>query len=128
MMFLLTIGFVSALNTQVLGTVYDASKAPIVGANVDVTCNSVVKTTTTASDGTYLVTYPKAVCGFNVPVHVVASIGDQTGENDGLTCANAELCQGIPVALANVTIPEFGVIACGVALVGALGIFLYRRK
>jgi hypothetical protein len=128
MMFLLTIGFVSALNTQVLGTVYDASHNPVIGADVSVNCNDVLKTTTTALDGTYLVSYSKVVCGFNAPVHVVATKDDQTGENDGLTCASVDDCEGIPVALVDVTIPEFGVIAGAVALIGALGIFMYRRK
>jgi hypothetical protein len=127
-MFVLMVGFVSAFNTQVPGTVYDASSNPVNGASVDVTCNSITKSTVTGSDGLYLVTFAKADCGFNTPVHVVASFDEQTGENNGLTCANVDICEGIPVALVDISIPEFSVIAGSVALVGALGIFIYRRK
>lgn len=129
MMFLMTVGFASAIvfNTQVLGTVYDG-EGPVSGAAVNVTCNAIVKSTISDVDGTYLVTYPQEDCGFNTAVHVVATKDDLTGENDGLTCISSEICDGIPVALVDVTIPEFGIIAGGIALIGALGIFIYKRK
>jgi hypothetical protein len=128
MMFLLTIGFVSAYNTQVLGTVTDGADNPVEGADVTVLCNDIPRYDVTDVNGNYLVSYPQGDCGFNTPVHVTATFEDVTGENDGLTCVSKEECYGISVALVNVTVPEFGLIAGTVAMIGALGIFLYRRK
>jgi hypothetical protein len=127
-LFILVAGFGLAYNTQVMGTIYDASSNTVSGADVSVTCNSIIKTTTSGATGEYLVTYPQADCGFNTTVYVTATKDDQTGNGQGLTCVDAKICYGIPVALVDVTIPEFTVIAGLVAVIGTVGVIIYRKK
>ena len=125
---------VSAITpATVTGYVYGADHTtPVEGATVTATCNGHAATAVSSdADGSYYVIFDSAVCGFNAPVTVTAVKDGQNGVGNGFTCALSENkdtdCE-IPVALVDVSIPEFGVIAGAVALVGALGIFLYRRN
>ncbi|MGV8172322.1 MAG: hypothetical protein ACP5OA_06545 [Candidatus Woesearchaeota archaeon] len=127
-MLLVGVGLVSAtgLISSVAGTVYDQDNNVVVGADVDVTCNGVIESAVTNALGDYYVEFDAGVCYFDDPVSATATKNEVTGSADGVMC-NAEDCF-IPIAIVDITIPEFGVIAGAVALVGALGIFMYRRK
>jgi hypothetical protein len=127
MMFLCTIGVASAYSV-VTGTIYDASHAPVNAATVTVTCNTNVETTTSNSLGLYIVDFVDSTCPFDTAVHVDATKDAMSGSNNGFTCASAEDC-AIPVALIDVTIPEFTMIAVGLAMVGGvLGFVVLRRN
>jgi hypothetical protein len=126
-LFLFAAGYASAYSV-VTGHVYDAGNSPVNGATVDVTCNSNVEHTTSNNLGLYIVSFTDDLCPYDTAVHVVATKDTQTGSNDGYTCESADICDGIPVALVNVTIPEFGVIAGVAALIGALAVFVFKRK
>lgn len=100
---------------------------PQVGVNVDVTCthNSVPTTRTVQTNGAgkYYAFFGSTEC--NVDDTAVAhtdGAGDVSGEvDDNLQCRVGTL-------ELDLQIPEFGVIAGAAALVGALGIFLFRRN
>ena len=118
-----TVGPISAVG----GTVYQADKVTTVsGAAVDVTCNGVTESTSTNLVGDYYVTFAPGVCYYNDPVSVNAVKDGAKGSNDGVMCSAGKCI--IPITVIDVTIPEFGVMAGAVALIGALGIFVYRRK
>jgi len=122
------IGAVSAAPmTLVSGKVVDASNVAVVGASVAVTCTHssvpTTKTVTTDATGTYYAFFGSTECnvGDTVKAHTTDA-KDQTGTvtyNETCRIGNLEL---------NLQIPEFGVIAGAVALIGALGIFVYRRN
>ena len=116
----------SLLPGAVTGTVYDQAHNNVSGATVTVICNNVTESTTSNIDGDYYVTFAPGICYFNDPVTVNAVKGSASGSNEGNMCSGED-CE-IPVALVDVTVPEFGVIAGAVALIGALGIFVYKRK
>ncbi|MEM4710894.1 MAG: hypothetical protein QXL18_03040 [Candidatus Woesearchaeota archaeon] len=127
-------GFVSAYPTVVTGTVYDSSSNPVVGASVTVVCEhsgvNSTQYTTSVVGGTYIAqffNYPTVECDYGDQVWVTATYNDLTGSATGNACSEETNCP-IPVALVDVTIPEFGVIAAGLALIGAIAIFAIRRK
>jgi len=130
MAFVLMVGFVSAaVDTVVTGTVYDGDGNEVVGADVSVDCNGNMKYDTSDSDGLYSVAYDLVDCAGGDYVEVAAekdSVG--SGSASGYVCdADEEECP-FNVALIDVTIPEFGVLAGAVALIGALGIIAYKRQ
>jgi len=131
-MALMILGVVASVSAAtpaaVTGTVYGPGNTTISGATVTVTCNSVTEPSVFSDiDGSYYVIFNETDCGYNTPVTVSAVKGSESGTNTGLTCANAEDCE-IPVALVDVSIPEFGVIAGAFALLAGIGIVAYRRK
>ena len=123
---LLNLLHIYGLISSVTGTVYDQDNNVVVGADVDVTCNDVTESAVTNALGDYYVEFDEGVCYFEDPVSATATKGEASGSEDGVMC-DAEECF-IPIAIVDITIPEFGLIAGAVALVGALGIFIYRRK
>jgi hypothetical protein len=134
-MLLLSVGMVSAvyqdpcnpLNPAIVtGTVYDQSNAVVPNANVMVTCDTQTGYATTDANGAYYMCFDADVCGYNDELYAEASTETASGSNTGEMCDEKECF--MPIGIVNITIPEFGVIAGGIALIGALGIFMYRRK
>ncbi|GIU70295.1 MAG: hypothetical protein KatS3mg002_1531 [Candidatus Woesearchaeota archaeon] len=132
--FVISVGYASAYPTVVTGTVYDSSMNPVSGASVTVVCehNGTNSTQYTSSimDGTYIAQFynsPTIECGYGDQVWVSAEYNSMTGTATGYTCDVESQCP-IPVALVDVQIPEFGVVAAGLALIGAIAIFAIRRK
>jgi hypothetical protein len=132
---LLLVGFVSATavpiptgTTYVTGTVTDSGNNPMPGVALSVQCNSDSTTTTSEADGTYIIGLPNPSCKPGDTAYVTATAYDVT--KSGVVCDSVldHINCHIDIALVDVTIPEFGVIAGAAALVGALGIFIYRRK
>lgn len=114
--------------SAVTGTVYDQSHATVPEAHVTVQCNGEEATADTNSEGDYYVCFNAAECTYGDALYAEATKADVgSGYNDTETMCAENVCF-IPIGLVDITIPEFGLIAGAVALVGALGIFLYRRK
>jgi hypothetical protein len=126
---LLVVGMVSAAGPAlVTGTVTDGSSVPVSGATVSITCMSESATTSTDVSGNYIAQLNNPSCIAGSIAYVTATKDGQTGHNSGAVCAIGEEGCDINVAFVDVQIPEFGLIAASVAVVGALGIFIYRRK
>lgn len=115
--------------TVITGTVTDGDNNKVDGATVEVTCThggeDTVELTTTDIDGQYYVTYSPLDCDDGDEVVVIVTYGDLTGGQEG-TVSYAE-CM-VNVAILDVQIPEFGVVAAGLALVGAIAGFAVMRK
>ena len=127
------VGFASAYPTVVTGTVYDSAMNPVSGASVHVECThdltNYVRDTLTIADGSYYVVYDNAVvteCDFDDLFTVSAEKNGQTGMAENKTCSANECF--IPVGLADVQIPEFGLIGAMLVVLGGLGIVAYRRR
>ena len=116
--------------TVVSGTITDNSNVNVADAAVTVTCThggvDTVKNVVSGVDGKYYAFIPQLNCAVDDNVLVQAVKDDATGQNNGVVSYNSQ-CK-INTALVNVQIPEFGVIAGGLALLGALGVVIYRRK
>jgi hypothetical protein len=127
-MLLLSVGMVAA-DSYVMGQVTDSSNNPVANVELDVVCDEEAETTFTDANGLYVVGMSNPTCEPGEIAYVTAV--DYGVTNSGEVCNGPESnlrCDGIDLALVNLTIPEFGVIAGGIALIGALGIFMYRRK
>jgi hypothetical protein len=116
--------------TVVSGTITDNSNVNVADAAVTVTCTHLgvdtVKNVISGVDGKYYAFIPQLNCAVDDNVLVQAVKDDATGQNNGVVSYNSQ-CK-INTALIDVQIPEFGVIAGGLALLGALGVVIYRRK
>jgi len=116
--------------TVVSGTITDNSNVNVADAAVTVTCThgsvDTVKDVVSGVDGKYYAFIPQLNCAVDDNVLVQAVKDDATGQNNGVVSYNSQ-CK-INTALIDVQIPEFGVIAGGLALLGALGVVIYRRK
>jgi len=117
--------------TVISGTIYEADNSTVVpSAAVTVTCTHAsvdyVRTTTSATSGSYGVVFPVSQCDVGDSVAVDAVKDGADGSSTG-TVDHKRTCL-VNTGIINVSIPEFGVIAGAVALVGALGIFVYKRK
>jgi hypothetical protein len=103
----------------------DNIEQPVDGATVDVYCNSNLLSTTSLPDGSYAVKYVDCACKWGDSVTVTATKGSATGSNTGTV--NWDFAE-VDISVVNVSIPEFGVIAASVAMIGALGgLVLFRR-
>lgn len=118
--------FDAATPSVVTGTIYDKAHNTVADANVSITCNSIVKTTTSLSDGSYSVEFLANDCGFNTPVIAHAQKDGAEGTATNSTCDGKECF--IPVAIVDVTIPEFGLLGAMVIVIAGLGIIAYKRN
>jgi len=109
--------------TMVSGKVVDASNVAVVGTGVDVKCTHLgvdtIKTVTTDSTGMYYAFFNSLECNTGDTVKAHTSGADDT---TGIV-AYSRTCK-INTLKLDLQIPEFGVIAGAVALVGELGIFV----
>jgi len=126
------IGMVSA-ETLVAGIVYNEDhSAKIDSADITVTCNGHVKTTTSIGDGSYSVSYLEdgvEGCDAGDDVTVVAEKGDLYGSEPGVVQDKGDY-PGVEINLAiiNVTVPEFGLIIGVLTMMSAVGIFAFVRR
>ncbi len=121
--------------TIVAGKIYDSpnfeTANAVSGANVDVTCNGNLLTTTSLSDGTYSVAYNSTTdCPNNSNVTVVAEKGGVTSSGTGLVHDYTAVIPDIYIGIVNIAlIPEFGLIVGTLTVLSAVGVFfLVRRK
>ena len=131
LLFILAVGVVSASvvgpPTGVSGTIYDQNHATVAGATVIVKCENIVQPSVQSlSDGSYVVEIPPGQCDYSQGVVVTASKDNMEGTATGDTCAVGQCI--VPVALIDVTIPEFGIVGALIALLIVVGLIAYRRR
>ncbi|MFH1249056.1 MAG: hypothetical protein V1660_02800 [archaeon] len=124
-------GFAAAVDpcaALVCGTVFwENPVTTVANADVDVTCNANLLSTTADVNGEYCVCYETG-CTTGDTVTVTATdipsgaSGTETGLVDLLGCT-------LNVAIIDVFIPEFSAIAAGIALIGSgVGFAMLRRR
>jgi len=112
--------------TVVAGKVTNNGQA-VNSADVTVVCNTHSQNAVTNAQGDYGVTYDPADCPNGKIATVVASKTGMGGTNSGKVDG---VSTNLNIAIVNVSIPEFGVIAgfASVAMAGGLFIFMRRRQ
>jgi len=130
----LSLSIVSA-STLIAGKIYDSPNFEtangVSGANINVTCNSSLKTTTSLGDGTYSVTFNNTnACPNNSTVTVVAEKGGVSNNGTGVVHDYTALMPDLYIGIVNIAlIPEFGLFVGALTLFSAIGVFfLVRRK
>lgn len=128
-MAVLMVSSVSAIiPTYVTGTVFWADGVtPVDGASVEVDCNGFIRNDVSDVQGNYDVQYTALECASGDSVYVTASKGDAEGTNSETVMCDSQECP-FNIALVDVQIPEFGVVAAGIALVGAVAGFAVLRR
>jgi hypothetical protein len=120
--------------TLVSGEVYYAyDDAPVDGADVYVKCKSGIKNmkeeVVTGEDGQYYAIFEgKIGCNENSRVTVIATKEDLTGTNSGKVHNYRLEKMDVAFGFAPPIVPEFGLIAGMITLLGALGVFFFIRK
>lgn len=98
---------------------------PVNGANVTAVCNSFSKDAHTNQQGDYALEFTVDECPDGQTATVVASKdgmgGSGSGQIDGVSAT-------LNIAIVNIAVPEFGVIAGIVGSIGAVGAFLVIRN
>jgi len=110
--------------TNVTGVITE-SQVAVAGATVTVLCRGNTQTDTTDANGSYLVTYASGDCPFGSTVKV-------TAQKDGKSGVASGTVQGITtklnLAIVNVSIPEYGLIAGILAGTAGIGLIMYSRR
>lgn len=125
---------VVSAETLVAGKIYDSPNFEtangVSGANINVTCNQNLLTTTSLSDGTYSVSFdPTDLCPEGSIVTVVAEKGGVSNSGTGDVHDYTALMPDLYIGVVNIAlIPEFGLIAGALTFVGAVGLFFIIRK
>jgi len=117
--------FAASAKTDISGVVTNNGHT-VAGAKVTVVCDNHSKKDTTDANGSYLVQFPAANCPDGSKATVVATKGGLGGVNSkNVTAQTTKL----NVAIVNVSLPEFGVVAgIGAAVVGGGAVVAIRRK
>lgn len=128
------ISVVSAETTVVAGKIYDSpnfeTANAVANANINVTCNSNLETTTSLSDGTYSVGFETDDCPNTSTVTVVAEKNGFSNSGTGVVHDYTAIIPDLYVGVVNIAlIPEFGLAIGALTLMSAVGVFfLVRRK
>lgn len=129
---------VGAASSQVLvaGKIYSADFSNVVsGAMVNVTCMDVAMGNTTLNtmsieDGSYAATFNPGQCALNDGLSVHA-FKEGVGENTVTGTVNIDMHPMLDLGIGVVNVPlvpEFGVIAAGITVLGAVAIFFFVRR
>jgi len=124
------IGMVSA-KTVIAGKIYNADYSETIAeADVTITCNSNVQTTTSKSDGAYSVTYNETGtggCNSGESLIVYAEKGDLSGSKSGTI--HDDLVMDVDIGVVNVPlVPEFGFYIGVLTIMSAVGVFFLVRR
>jgi hypothetical protein len=135
LLFVLALGFVAAYPAVVTGTITDSDSNAVEGADVEVNCNGNILTDVSKADGTYYVVFDSTDCGYLDSLLIKAEKGGASGSTQENMCDTEQCDFALEITdddndggSADVTIPEFGVIASFVALIGAICIVAYGKK
>ena len=118
----------------VVGTIYKDGMIAgneLGGANVNATCEGYVEKTTSSNEtdfeGDYVIMFVGNNCPDGSNVLIEASYGDMADSSNKVM--HGSLVGSIDMAVGSVSIPEFGTIAAGIALLGSLlGVFVIRKN
>lgn len=110
--------------TDVTGVITEGGN-PVVGADVTVVCGGVTETDTSNAQGAYLVIFTTADCPFGSTVKVTAKKGTKMGSASNTVRG---ITTKLNVAVVNVSIPEFGLIASLTASAAGIGAIVYTRR
>lgn len=131
--FLLVMVSVVSARTLINGKIYNSEYTNIIeGANVEVTCNGNLKTTTSADDGSYAVDYDEidrgdGSCNNGDDLNVYAYKGGLSGSNSGII--HDDYIMDWDLAIVNVPlVPEFGVFVGALTILSAIGVFFFIRR
>lgn len=117
--------FALAAQTNITGTVTNNGN-PVAAANVVVVCNSNSRSDDTDTSGGYLVQFTAAECPSGKNATVVATKDNKGGTNSKTVTAQTSK---LNVAIVNVALPEFGVVAgMGAAVIGGGAFMVIRKK
>ena len=124
-----TMGMVSA-KTLVAGKIYNADwSAKVEGATVNVTCDGNSNVTVSSGDGTYAVSFYEDECDTGDSISVYAEKDGASGTNTGIVNDKTLFGLDCNIGVVNVAlIPEFGLIAGLVVIIGSLAVFVYVRR
>ena len=128
-----SIATVSA-KTIVAGKIYDSpnfeTANAVSGADITVTCEGNIETTTSLSDGTYSVSYAEtADCPDGSSVYVVAEKDGVSNDGYGDVHDYTAVIPDIYIGIVNIAlIPEFGFAIGTLTALCAIGIFFFVRK
>lgn len=129
-----TISVVSA-QTVVAGKIYDSpnfeTANPVIGANINVTCNGNLKTDVSQIDGTYSVSFNNTAneCPNGNTVTVVAEKNGVTNSETGVVHDYTAIMPDLYVGVVNIAlIPEFGLLIGALTFVSAVAVFFFVRK
>jgi hypothetical protein len=114
--------------TMITGVISTSDyKTPIAGADITVNCNEASKTTNSKADGTYFVLFDQEECDEEDTATVIAEKDGLTGSNSGVV--HDGILGFLDVAVVNVPlVPEFGLIAGAMTILGAVGVFFVVRR
>lgn len=115
----------------VQGLVSGSDNNPLVGADIQVDCNSVIKNTTSNASGFYSVQYANEGCDDGDTATVTATKDGQTGIADGVLQDEGTIgFLNLDVAVIHVpVVPEFGLITGGIALLTSAGsYYVFKRR
>jgi len=119
--------------TLIAGKIYDSpdfeTAEPVEGATVYVTCNSINKTATSKSDGTYSVEYAIGEDCCNTEASAYATLGSVTSST--MTADVQDYTDNFDLYLGVINIaliPEFGVFVGALTLLSAIGVFFMVRR
>jgi len=129
---ILSLSLASA-GTLIAGKIYDSPNfetANAVGnANINVTCNSNLRTTQSLSDGTYSVTFNTTDCPDTSIVTVIAEKNGISNSGTGVVHDYNVIMEGLYIGVVNIAlVPEFGLIVGALTIFGAIGVFFVIRK
>lgn len=114
--------------SDVAGTITNAGN-PVAGASVSVTCGSTTLTSPTTVAGAYFVQFSSTDCPAGSTAHVTATKGGSSGSSSGTVNNLVSEPTVINLAIVNVSVPEFGIVAgTGAALVGGAAFMIVRRQ
>ena len=136
-----SLAFASAVvnqKTVIAGKIYDSpnfeTANPVANANVDVTCNSKLLTTTSQSDGTYSVSFivTEGVGDFCPDGAVVTVVAEKNGISNSGTGVVHDYTLIVPdlyIGVVNIAlVPEFSLIIGTLTILSAVGIFFVIRR
>jgi hypothetical protein len=121
--------FAAATGVTVIGGKITNKGSAVSGANVIISCNGTVKSTSSVGDGSYGVTYDAAACGPNDNASVHATKGGLGGSNSAGVNPSTFSSQ-VNIAMVDVSVvPEFGFLT-GAATIAVAGsaFMIVRRK
>jgi hypothetical protein len=122
--------------TEIKGTVYDSSHNKVTGASVTVVCynGTTINTLSNTSNGggEYKIdSFLRTNCNTGYTLNITATKGAESGfAQYTVACNGNGKCSQTnkDVTFNSPAVPEFGVVAAAIALIGSVALFLVKRN